>query len=139
LEPVAVKEGSKPMPLHERIAVLPKDKHVYLIVKNLHADAQPGVLYHLYLDLPDGAKTEKSQSHFVGTLNFFDAVRHGDQHEKTVHKAPERFYQFDITDLARTLHAKNLLTAAPTLTIAPAGQPAEKANAVIGEISLIES
>ena len=59
-------------------------------------------------------------------------------HEKVVQKGPERFYQFDITNLAKALLAKNFLTASPTITIAPAGQPAEKANPVIGEISIIE-
>ena len=51
---------------------------------------------------------------------------------------PQRFCQFDVTKLARTLHAANQLTAGPTVTIAPAGAPAEKANPVIGEIYLIE-
>jgi tyrosinase len=135
LEPLAVKEGGKPLAFHERIRALPKDKHVYLIVKNLQADAQPGVLYHLYLDLPEGAKDEKLTPHLVGTVNFFNAVMLGG-HGK---KGPEPFFQFDITDLARSLLSRDLLTATPTLTIAPAGTPAEKANPVIGEVTVVEN
>jgi tyrosinase len=135
LEPVAVEKGAKAVPFHERIKALPKEKHVYLLVKNLRADAQPGVLYQLYLDLPEGAKGEKATPHFVGTVNFFHAVGHGGAHAK---KSSDQFYQFDITELARALHARNLLTARPTLTIAPAGTPAGDANPVIGEVAVIE-
>jgi tyrosinase len=135
LAPLPTKAGAKPLPFNERIRALPKDKHVYLIVRNLHADAQPGVLYHLYLDLPKGAKDEKATPHFVGTVNFFHAVMHGGAHGK---KAPDNFYQFDITDLARALQAKNLLTASPSLTIIPAGTPEVKANPAIGEVTVIE-
>jgi tyrosinase len=134
---LTVKKNEKPLAFHERIKALPNNKHVYLIVKNLHADATPGVLYHLYLELPEGVKGDKALPHYVGTVNFFDAVKHGDAgHE--MKKGPGMFFRFDITDVARGLHAKNLLQASPTLTIAPAGQPADKANAVIGEISIVE-
>jgi tyrosinase len=138
LEPLSVKKGAKPKAFDERVRALPKNKHLSLLVKNLQADAPPGILYHLYLELPEGAKGDKLTPHFVGTINFFDAVRHADAHAKKDQKDPERFYQFDITNLARTLDAKKLLMASPTLTIAPAGTPAEKANPVIGEISIVE-
>jgi tyrosinase len=139
IEPLSVKKGAKPQPFHERVKALPADKHLLLIVKDLRADAQPGVLYNLYLELPKGAKGEKAAPHFLGAINFFHAVKHAAPgHKKVVQKGPERFYQFDITDLARALHAKDLLTARPTITIAPAGQPAANADPVIGEIHIIE-
>jgi tyrosinase len=137
LEPLPVKEGAKPLAFHERVKSMPADKQLLLILKNLHADAQPGILYNLYLELPEGAKGEKAAPHLIGTINFFHAVKH-EGHEKMAQRGPERFYQFDITNLAKALHAKNLLTAIPTITIAPAGQPAERANPVIGEIHIIE-
>ena len=40
--------------------------------------------------------------------------------------------------LAKSLQAKTLLTVNPVITIAPGGQPAENANATIGEISIVE-
>ena len=138
LDPLKVDDGGKPTPFPQRVKALPKDKRLSLIVKNLQADLPPGVLYQLYLELPEGAKGDKRTPHLVGTINFFDAVRHGDAHAKKPKKGPDRFFQFDITNLARTLHARNLLTATPTLTIAPAGAPAEKANPVIGEILVVE-
>jgi hypothetical protein len=135
LESLEVQKGVKAMAFHERNKALPKEKHVYLIAKNLQADAQPGVLYHLYLELPEGAKDEKAMPHFIGTVNFFHAVAHGGAHDK---KMPDEFYKFDVTDVAKTLLAKDLLTASPTLTIVPAGTPADKANPVIGEVTVIE-
>ncbi len=139
IEPLAVKKGAKRLAFHERVKTLPADKHLLLILKNLRADAQPGVLYNLYLELPEGATGEKATPHFIGAINFFHAVHHdAPGHKKMVQKGPERFYQFDITNLAKALHAKTLLTGSPTIMIAPAGQPAETANPVIGEISIIE-
>jgi tyrosinase len=138
LDPLSVQKGAKPKPFREHVQALAEGKHLSLIVKDLQADAPPGILYHLYLELPEGAKGDKRTPHLVGTINFFDAVRHSEGHEKKAQKGPERFYQFDITNLARTLDAKKLLTTSPTLTIAPAGTPAEKANPVIGEISVVE-
>ncbi|MBI3821883.1 MAG: tyrosinase family protein [Planctomycetes bacterium] len=139
VETLAVKEGAKPVAFKERVKMLAQDKHLILVLKNLKADVQPGVIYNVYLELPEGAKGDKAKPHFVGHINFFGAVPHGDHgHEKVDPNAPERFRSFDITALARQLHAKNLLHEHVTVTIGPAGQPAEKSNPVIGEIHIIE-
>jgi tyrosinase len=138
IEPAAVKEGAKPVPFDERVKMLPQDKHLFLVLKNLHADAQPGVTYNVYLELPEGATGDKAKPYLVGDINFFHAVRMEHGHEKVEPKGPEKFYSFDITALARRLLAQKLLHAHATVSIAPAGQPAEKANPMIGEISIIE-
>ncbi len=138
IEPLAVKEGAKPVPFHQRVKMLAQDKHLILVLKDLHADMQPGVLYNVYLELPEGATGDKAKPHLVGQINFFHAVAHGDHGHKAEPTGPEKFYSFDITKLAQTLHAKDLLHEHVMVTIGPAGQPADKANPVIGEISIIE-
>ena len=110
-------------------------------MRDLHADAQPGVLYHVYLELPAGASGQRMEAHHVGVVNFFNAVSHGAAghgHGDAAKKSTARFLRFDVTDLARKLQGQGLLKEKPTLTIAPAGQPAADAKPVIGEISLIE-
>ena len=131
------KEGVKPKAFTERVKAMPKDKHLYLIVKNLKADAPPGVLYQLYLDLPPDTQGEKAAPHLVGSLNFFDAVKHGNGGH-AMKEGKEPFFSFDITSIARQLQASNLLAEQPVLTIAPVGQPAETANPVIADISIVE-
>jgi tyrosinase len=138
LEPLPPQAGAQALDFHERVKALPAEKHVLLLVKNLRADEQPGVLYHLYMQLPQGATGDKAQPYYVGTVNFFNAVHHGTGHEKEAAKASDRFYQFDITDLAKTLQGKGALPASPTLTIVPSGKPSDKANAVIGQITVVE-
>lgn len=139
IDALAVKDEVKPKPFSARVKALPPEKHLLLVLKNLRADAQPGVVYSLYLELPEGATGDKAKPHFIGHINFFDSVKHGDDgHMKMEAKGPEVTHSFDITELARRLHARNLLHDHVTVTIAPAGQPAEKANPAIGEITIIE-
>jgi hypothetical protein len=56
----------------------------------------------------------------------------------TKKKGTERFYRFDITDLAKKLHGQGLLKEKPILTIAPAGKPAADAKPVVGDITVVE-
>jgi tyrosinase len=145
LEPLPGPTGEVAAPMTAHVARLHAGKHLFLMVKDLKAAAQPGVLYHLYLELPDGASKEKREAHYVGGLNFFNAVGHampghGGAAKKAAakKKGTERFYRFDITDLAKKLHAQGLLKEKPILTIAPAGKPAAAAKPVVGEITVIE-
>ena len=57
-----------------RVQTLTPNQRIYLVLRELHAAEQPGVLYHLYLDLPQGSQPEKNDPHYVGSLNFFNAV-----------------------------------------------------------------
>ena len=139
LEPLPEREGLAPAPFSAQVASLKEGKRFYLVVKDLRAEKQPGVLYHVYLELPSGAAGEKLKAHHVGVLNFFHSAGHGAHgHEKPPQKGAGNFLSFDITDLAKTLHAKKLLSDKPTVTIAPAGQPAADAKPVIGDITLVE-
>jgi tyrosinase len=121
--------------LPNRVRSLPASRRLYLVIRNLQTDAQPGVLYHVYLELPASAAANQTEQYHVGTINFFAAMGH--DHAAAAAGAP-RFYSFDITDLAKKLQSKNQLSAKPTVTISPDGQPAADAKPVVGEISVVE-
>jgi tyrosinase len=136
--PPAGAAGGAAASLSTQIAALPANRHLYLVLKGLRAEALPEVLYHVYLEVPSDTAPEKREDLYVGAINFFDAV-HGD-HPAGAPAAPggSRFFSFDVTDLAKTLRAKGALSAKPTVTIVPVGQPAAEAKAVVGEITLVE-
>jgi len=125
--------------LKDRVKQLKPGKHLYVVAKNLRADVQPGVLYHVYFDLPPGTKPKpgKRDPHYIGTLNFFDAMTtdHGGGSEAM---ASDTFLSFDATRVAKNLHLTKRLSTKPTLTIAPAKQPEADAKPVVGEITVVE-
>jgi tyrosinase len=130
-------------PLAERIAALPANRHLYLVVRGLKANLQPGTLYHVYLELPDEAAGEHREHYLVGSLNFFDAAGHGDHGEHAAAGGSSgggegKFYSFDVTDLARELAAAGKLGAEPSLTVLPGDQPEAEAQPVVGEMTLVE-
>jgi tyrosinase len=136
LEPAPTPEGAV-APLTARVKNLAGEKKLYLVLRKLRAEAPPGVLYHVYLDLPQGAPLEKGQPHYVGAINFFDATAHGDHEGAVETKGTPKFYGLNVTSITKALQEKGLLSEKPALTIAPSGTPAEEAKPVIGEISLV--
>jgi tyrosinase len=121
--------------LTARVDALPIEKQLYLTIRNYRADQQPGVIYDIYLDLPPAGAPNGGEGHYVGSLNFFGVVPH-DGHES--HTASAAVMTFDITDLSRRLKSEGQLTNTPTVTIVPAGAPAEDSKPVIGEITIVE-
>ena len=124
----------EPFTLHvQRMA---PEKRIFLVLRNLHADAHPGVLFHVFLDVPANTLPRQALEHRVGIINFFDAVRHGEQFAGE--QQSTKFVSFDITELAHNLHDKKLLSEKPVVTIVPFGKPAADARPVIGEVSIVE-
>jgi tyrosinase len=121
--------------LTARVDALPIEKQLYLTIRNYRADQQPGVIYDIYLDLPPAGAPNGGEGHYVGSLNFFGVVPH-DGHES--HTASAAVMTFDITDLSKRLKSEGQLTNTPTVTIVPAGTPAEDSKPVIGEITIVE-
>src|SRR5215471_1393868 len=117
------------------VANLAPEKSIFLVIKKLRADAHPGVVFQVFLDVPSGKSFREAGAHQVGTINFFDAAGHegggGEQ-------ASSKFFSFDITDVVKGLQRNRLLQDKPVVTIAPAGTPAEGAKPVVGEISIVE-
>ena len=122
--------------LSSRLESLPEQNRLYLIINNLRAAAPPETLYRVYLDLPEGTPDDPLNSHYVGSFNFFEAVPHGEEHAG--HGAGARPYSFDITMVAANLKARGVLKQEHTVTIVPAGQPAENAKPVVGDIQFVE-
>jgi tyrosinase len=119
--------------LSEELTSLGTERGLYLVLKDLQTNAQPGVLYDIYLDLPESASTKEGNANYVGSINFFDA-----EHPAHADAPSQKFYSFDVTDLARSLQSKGGVPEKPTVTIAPAGEAADTAKPVIGQVSLVE-
>jgi len=107
-------------------------RRLYLVIRDLRTDAEPGAIFNIFLELPEGGTDE---SHKVGSIHFFDAVG---RHATSAAMAQQKFFSFDITDLAKQLAADGRLTTTPRLTIAPSNEFEGNAQPVIGEITLIE-
>lgn len=120
--------------LDNHVRELPTGRRLYLILKNLKAAQPPGVLYHVYLDLPENATPVKSDPHHAGVLNFFGATALPDS-ERPQEGA---FRSYDITALVKRLHVHKLLSDPSTVTIIPSTNPAENARAAIAQIEIVE-
>jgi hypothetical protein len=100
-------------------------RRLHLVVRGLRAETQPGVLYHLYLDLPPGTKPSGDDPRYLGSINFFNA-----------HAGQPALFSFDVTDVVRNLRERRLLRPETTITIIPMDTP--EASVVIGAIELVE-
>jgi hypothetical protein len=108
-------------------------QRVYLAVKGLRTGEQPGVLYHLYLQLSPSAKPAKDDARYVGSFNFFSA---GEFAGQAPNSAPTRTY--DVTAVVQKLRDQRLLQDPITVTIVPGGSPAAQAKPTIAAIELVE-
>jgi len=113
------------------IAKLPPEKHIYLVIKKLQAESHPGVVFNVFLDLPEGKSPRDAREHKVGTINFFHVAGH------ETHEGPG-FFSFDVTDIVKGLRNSNKLQNNPVVSIAPVGTPAANSKPVVGEVSLVE-
>jgi hypothetical protein len=104
-------------------------QHIFLLIRDHFATKPPGVLYHLYLDLPPDTKPEKEDRRYIGSLNFFGRV--------SIAASPDTFVSYDITLLIRSLAETNRLTPTTTVTILPAGTPVKDAAPRIGRVELV--
>ena len=109
-------------------------RRLSLIVRGLRAGKPPGVLYHLYLNLPAGTVPAGDDPRHVGIINFYAAPT-GDAAKAD----PDRiFYSFDATEAVRVLRARGLLSDPLTVTFYPAGTPEPGAKAVVSRVELVE-
>ena len=103
----------------------------YLVIRDLQVRSQPGVLYDIYLDLPEGASAATREAHKVGSLNFFTAMPGMKMDE------PTRFISYDISALVKKL-GDAAASGAVNLTITSSDQPAEGSEPVIGSVSIVK-
>lgn len=130
--------GAAAESLAARVKKIRPGRHLYLVVKDLKADVQPGAVYNLYLDMPANTPSARRRAYYVGMIHFFDAVAHDGHDTGGASDDSGKFYSFDVTKVAKSLAASGKLSASPILTIIPSGKPAADANAVVGDIKLIE-
>ena len=141
-EPVSVNMQAPPSTaaglgdLVQMVRNLGPTRRLFLVLRNLQAANQPGALFHIYLELPGNTTGAPNDAHKVGSIHFFDAVGHG--HGAAAAAPQQKFFSFDITDLAKRLVAEGQLTTTPRLTIAPSNELESDARPVVGEITLIE-
>ncbi|MGB8031360.1 MAG: tyrosinase family protein [Terracidiphilus sp.] len=101
----------------------------YLVIRDLQINAQPGVIYSLYLDVSESASDEALQAHKIGDLNFFHAMPGMEMNE------PNRFVSYDITELVKKL-GTSASSGSVSLTIIPSGKPTAGSEPVIGSITI---
>ena len=134
LKPTAI--GNLKNHLISRLDQMSGDRRIYVVVEDLRASDQPGVLFWLYLDLPANQKPIGNKSeHVVGSLNFYNAP--GDDAAGSAIK-DARFFSYDITDTLKKLRAQQRLSDETTLTIIASGTPAANSNPRVGRIRVVE-
>jgi hypothetical protein len=129
-----VRPASAPQVLSSRVASVGRDRKVYLVVKGFGAETPPGTTYQIYLGLPRDVAPSPDEIYYVGTLNFFNALK-GNASEMA--RSDQRFLSFDVTDLLKTLQSRHSLGDDTTVTIVPAGQPSSAAKPMVGDIALV--
>ena len=105
---------------------------LHLVLRDLRTAEQPGVLYHVYLDLPAGSRPGADDPHYAGSLNFYNAATSGGFGAP----ANARFQSFDVTEVARGLRSRGLLSERTTVTIVAGGAPVGAAKPEIGRVEL---
>jgi hypothetical protein len=103
-------------------------QHTFLVVSDLSATIQPGVIYSVYLEAPRAGGSP--QLYRIGSLNFFSAMAHG-------MGIGQRKVSFDITELATQLAKEKRLSSTPAVVFVPNGQPPSQAQPLIGSVSLV--
>jgi hypothetical protein len=123
-------QGAEGTPLSAILDTLGRNRRLYLVLRDLRTDEQPGVLYDVYLDLPAGAQPRENDPHYVGSFNFYNAAG-------GFAPSNARFQSFDISDVARALRARGKLTDRTTITVFAGGTPDGAAKPVIGRLELV--
>jgi tyrosinase len=121
------------LPLAARVKALAPTQRIYLVLKDVQAQAAPGVHYDVYLDLPEGTQPNHELPNYVGTINFFGVTMMADKHAAM----RPRTFSFDVTDKVNILAAKGELTPTPSVTIVPQGEPNAAAKPTIGQVQLV--
>jgi hypothetical protein len=140
-EPLVLRTGATDVPLqvvHEARDLEPRpslaarlraasSRSIYLTLSGVSVQAQPGVVYNVYLNRPSGERSEGAASpHFLGALSFFNATRDSAR-EVALNVTPH---------LARLLE-RGELDGDLRLTIVPAGQPDPAASPRIQSVRLV--
>jgi hypothetical protein len=126
---VRLAPGASAAPLSRRIAEGGSGRRYFLVLSDLRAAAQPGVVYDIYLGLQPGANPGPNDPRLVGTLNFFGVA------PPNTTRNLSRSY--DVTQTVRALQSQGLLDGPLTVTIVPgAGSSADNAGQPVAQPSI---
>jgi tyrosinase len=111
-EPVTLATSDQPLTLGGgastlTLAALPveegelEDREIVLNVEGVEIDRQPGAIYEIYVNLPEGAEATFESPHYVGNLTFFGV---GESHDAG-QVEPEARFTYRITELVERLRA----------------------------------
>ena len=139
-EPVVLRLGPsiRNRPLSTMMKALPVAKSVRLVISNLRADAAPGTIFLVYINLPKNASSEDANRHYAGAITFFDAVvaEHGEMagmKGMDMTKMTGPTFSLDVTDVVRGLGSFESLD----VTIRPAAPPVPGAKASFEDVQLL--
>lgn len=121
-----------------RLSVPASPHRLYLVVRDLQAVSQPGTLFHIYLDLPDGVAPKPDDPRHIGPVNFYNAVREARGPGATGAGSRGIDVSYDITDVVKRLTAKRMLTDRPSVTIIATNLPETASVPTIGRIEVVE-
>ena len=138
---VALSDTSSPdapkVSLAAELETLEPGQRLSLILRDLHADAAPGTLFHLFLDLPEGVTPDLKarDPHLVGNFNFFNSVKPSSGSPSTADR--KSFRSYDITSPLQKLQQSARLPGETTVTIIPSHAIAPNSRPVIGRIEIV--
>lgn len=121
---------------HDALAGKERDtrRRVFLNVEDIEAKKNPGTVYGIYVNLPEGAGEEELERHHVGNVSFFGIERASDPRDDE-HSHGLRV-SVEITDFVDELTAQGKwddeqlhVTFQPLGLIPPAGHEAESVTA----------
>ncbi len=116
-------------PITETLQSLAPDQKVYLILRDLRADAQPGAVFNLYLDRSPGTlPPSPDRSRYVGTLNFYAAAPPASGGHQV---------SFEVTSQLAALRVRGEILATIGVTVATESTPAPGSRPTIGSIELV--
>jgi tyrosinase len=133
--PVRVQlKGEERTNLLQHFGALKAEEQIFVVLRDLSADSQPGVLYHVYLNVPEGGKPELPQDRYIGAVNFFGSMHEGHDGGPTT-----RFVSFEISRVLAKLKAGGMSAeTATSVTIVPSGEPSAEAKPIIGQIAILK-
>ncbi|MGH3145266.1 MAG: tyrosinase family protein, partial [Rubrobacter sp.] len=90
-----------------RAEAVPRKDRVVLNVEGVQFDARsPGVVYEVYLNLPEGTEPDHRSDYYVGNVAFFGVGGHGED-DAGGHGAHPADLNFDVTDVIRVLRRRD--------------------------------
>jgi len=116
--------------LKRQLADLGEQHPLFLVLDDLRAVQEPGIIYEIYLGLPPGAVPATGDGHFVGTLNFFAVAPPN---------TARRSRSYNVTALIPALLSQGLSDDSVAVTIVgrAQSQPPAAAQPTIGSVALV--